>query len=410
MPNTNDLTIQTATDPGSINQLRGILLEFTMVLFNDAGAILKGGNRMLKKILWLIIAIIVLIVAYLTAWPIPVEPVAWKAPPNPGYSGPFAQNLRLKGIETLAIGDNSGPEDIAIDKQGRIYAATHQGRIVRLNPDGSNPKNWVETGGRPLGIDFDSQGDLIVADAYKGLLAISPDGKIQLLTDKADGIPIRYADDVDVAADGKIYFSDASTKFGAQKWGGTYEASLLDINEHGGHGRLLVFDPSTRQTTTLLDGLNFANGVAVSHDQTYVLVNETGSYRVMRYWIAGPQKGKSEPFIDTLPSFPDNISAGQAGRFWVALVSPRNPIIDKFSDKPFWRKMIQRLPAFMRPKAVAYGHIIAIDSHGKVIVDLQDPDGGYPINTSVTETEDHLYIGSLVAPVLGRLQKTSIDF
>jgi len=127
---------------------------------------------MLKKILWLIVALIVLIVAYLTAWPIPVEPVAWQAPPNPGYSGPFAQNQRLKGIETFSIGDNSGPEDIAIDKQGRIYAATHQGRIVRLDPDGSNPKNWVETGGRPLGIDFDGRGNLIVADAYKGLLTI----------------------------------------------------------------------------------------------------------------------------------------------------------------------------------------------------------------------------------------------
>ena len=56
-------------------------------------------------------------------------------------------------------------------------------------------------------------------------------------------------------------------------------------------GRLLVYDPISRVATTLVDGLNFANGVAVSHDQTYVLVNETGKYRVIRYWIAGPQEG-----------------------------------------------------------------------------------------------------------------------
>ena len=112
--------------------------------------------------------------------------------------------------------------------------------------------------------------------------------------------------------------------------------------------------------------------------------------------------------IDALPSFPDNISAGHDGRYWVALVSPRNPIIDKFAGNPFMRKVIQRMPAFLRPQAVAYGHIIAIDDQGNVLIDLQDPDGSYPINTSVTETKDYLYIGSLVAPVLGRFKKEKL--
>jgi sugar lactone lactonase YvrE len=360
---------------------------------------------MLKKILWILLFIIILIALYFLAWPVPIDPVAWEAPPNPGYTGPFAQNERLKGVEVLPIGSNHGPEDVALDEQGRIYAATHEGRIVRLKPDGSSPQNWVETGGRPLGIDFDAKGNLIVADAYRGLLSVAPNGKITELAASADGIPIRYADDVDVAADGKIYFSDASTKFGAKEWGGTYEASLLDLMEHGGHGRLLVYDPVTTKATTLVKGLNFANGVAVGHDQSYVLVNETGGYRVIRYWISGPKKGKSEPLVGALPGFPDNISSGFGGRYWVAIVSPRNPLVDSLSGKPFVRKIIQRMPAFMRPKAVPYGHIIAIDGNGEVLEDLQDPDGNYPINTSVTETEDYLYIGSLVTPVLGRLSK-----
>jgi len=363
---------------------------------------------MFKKILWSLIVIIVVIVLYFVAWPVPIDPVAWEAPPNPGYTGAFAVNERLKGVETLPIADNHGPEDIAVDSQGRIYAATHEGRIVRLNSDGSNPENWVDTKGRPLGIDFDSKDNLIVADAFRGLLSIAPDGTITELATTADGVPIRFADDVDVAADGKIYFSDASTKFGAKESGGAYEASLLDINEHGGHGRLLVYDPATGVAKTLLDGLNFANGVAVSHDQNYVLVNETGSYRIIRLWIAGPKKGTSETLIGALPSFPDNISTGDNGRYWVAFVSPRNPLIDKLAGKPFMRKVIQRMPAFMRPKAVAYGHIIAIDGEGKVLANLQDPDGSYPINTSVTETKDYLYIGSLVAPVLARVKKENI--
>jgi len=36
------------------------------------------------------------------------------------------------------------------------------------------------------------------------------------------------------------------------------------------------------------------------------------------------------------------------------------------------------------------------------------PAGAYPVNTSVTETDRHLYLGSLVAAVLGRIEKEKI--
>lgn len=363
---------------------------------------------MLRKGLFTLLIILLLIVLYFLAWPVPIEPVSWKAPPNPGYTGPFARNDLLKAIEFLKIGTNHGPEDVAVDDQGRIYLSTHEGFIARLQPDGAKAENWVNTNGRPLGIDFDNAGNLIVADAFRGLLSISPEGKIIELATVADGIPIRYADDVDCAADGKIYFSDASMKFGAKESGGTMEGSLLDINEHGGHGRLLVYNPATRQTKTLLSGLNFANGVAVSPDQTYVLINETGSYRVIKYWIAGPNIGKSGPIIENLPGFPDNISTGLEGRFWMALISPRNKLVDNLSEKPFLRKVIQRMPKFIRPRATAYGHIIAIDGNGRVLKDLQDPKTGYPQNTSVTETKEFLYIGSLVSPVMAYLVKSKV--
>jgi len=361
---------------------------------------------MLKKSILTAAAIFLIVALYFVAWPVPIEPVAWQAPPDPGYTGPFAQNERLKGLQPLSIGDHHGPEDIALDQEGRIYAATHEGHIVRLRADGTHPEVWADTGGRPLGIDFDGDGRLIVADAFRGLLSISPTGEIKELATVADETPIKYADDVDVAADGKIYFSDASTKFGALEYGGTYEASLLDLMEHGGHGRLLVYDPADGKTRTLLTGLNFANGVAVAQDQSFVLVNETGGYRVLRYWLTGAKKGQAAPFIEALPAFPDNLSTGCAGRFWVALVSPRNALLDKLADKPFVRKMVHRLPFFLRPKATHYGHVTALDQQGRVILDLQDPAGSYPLNTSVTETPDFLYIGSLVAPEIRRLPKT----
>lgn len=363
---------------------------------------------MIRNVGWTVAGLIVLTVLYFALWPVPIDPVAWAAPPNHGYTGPFAPNDRLKSIETLAIGDNRGPEDIAIAADGRIYTSTREGRIVRLRPDGSHPENWAETGGRPLGLDFDNDGNLIVAGAFRGLLSVAPEGTVTELATVADGVPIRYANDVDVTADGRVYFSDSSVKFGAQQpGGGTYEASLLDIMEHGGHGRLLFFDPRTRRTTRVLDGLNFPNGVAVSSDQTYLLVNETGSYRVLREWIDGAKKHQHEPLIEALPAFPDNVTTGLNGRFWVALVAPRNRLVDNLSGSPFLRKVIQRMPGFLRPKAAAYGYIIAIDGAGNVVENLQDPQGTYPLNTSVNETNDYLYVGSLRATALGRFRKTA---
>ena len=239
-----------------------------------------------------------------------ISPVKWEAPLNPGYEGVYAKNDILKDIEQVHVGqEEEGLESVAVDGMGRIYlSATARGKILRMEPDGSGLSVWADTGGRPLGMAFDKSGNLIVADAFRGLLSVSPDAVVTELASEADGIPIRYADDVDVATDGTIYFTDASTKFGAKAFGGTLEACTLDTLEHGGYGRLLCYHPETGQTETLLSGLYFANGVAVSHDQQCVLVSETTNYRIVRYWTAGEKKGQSDYILHELPGFPDNIT------------------------------------------------------------------------------------------------------
>jgi len=235
----------------------------------------------------------------------------------------------------------------------------------------------VNTGGRVLGFDFDATGNLIAADAIKGLLSISPDGKISVLTDQVNGQPIRYANAVVVATDGKIYFSDVSTRFAPADWGGTFEASILDIIEQSCTGRILAYDPATEDTRIVAKGLSFANGVALSRDEQVLFVNETGKYRVWKIAVAADNLDvrQGSPLVtvllDNLPGYPDNLMRGLDGRIWLGYVKPRNPTVDKLADKPFLRKITLRLPRALWPVPRPYGHVDAFTEDGRILDDLK---------------------------------------
>ena len=341
--------------------------------------------------------------AYLLLWPVPAEPVSWTPQQAPGYVGAHAPNTSLAGLQKIDIGAEQGPEHLAMGPDGKLYAAVAGGKILRMAPDGSQREVFASTGGRVLGFDFDAGGRLIAADAMKGLLAITPDGSINVLaTQVAPGDPIRYADGVVVAPGGMIYFTDASTRFAPAEWGGTFEASVLDILEQSSTGRVLAYDPASGATRILASGFSFANGVALSGDGRTLFVNETGRYRI---WKIDAQSGKRSILFDNLPGYPDNLMRGRDGKIWVGLVKPRNPTIDKLAQKPFMRKLTLRLPRALWPVPKAYGHVFAFSEDGKVLADLQDPSGAYPETTAVLETPDRLYIQSLHAAYIGWMSR-----
>ena len=351
--------------------------------------------------------------AYLLFWPLPAKPVSWQAPVPPGYTGAYAPNARLSGLRKIDIGSEHGPEHIAIGPDGKLYAAMTSGNLLRMDPDGGKQEVFANTGGRVLGFAFDAQGRMIAADAMKGLLAITLDARVSVLTDHVSPEdPIRFADAVVVATDGMIYFTDASARFSPAEWGGTLEASVLDIMEQAATGRVLVYDPTTGTTRVVAHGLSFANGIALASDGHTLFVNETGRYCVWK--IDGHARDldvrsdspQAKVLLDNLPGYPDNLMRGQDGRIWVGLFKPRNPAADSLADKPFIRKVILRLPRAFLPLGKSYGHVFAIDEDGHVTDDLQDPSGAYPETTGATETADRIYIHSLHAHAIGWLPRT----
>jgi hypothetical protein len=333
---------------------------------------------------------------YLLFWPVPINPVAWDGPTPPAMEGVYMDNDYLSSIKK--VGSMKGPEDIAMSYDGGIYAGYHDGIILKHKTEEKfKGFFFYNTEGRPLGMKFDSNENLIVADAVKGLIAINKEGIATTLSIKSDsdGVPLGFTDDLDIASDGKIYFSDASSVYGIGE-------DRLDLMEHRPHGRLLVYDPVTKKTTTLMKNLYFANGVAVGPDDSFVLLNETYMYRIHKYWLKGDKAGTSQIIIDNLPGFPDNISSNGEGIYWVALFTLRNDFVDSTTNKPFLRKMTLRLPEFLQPQPEPYAFVLGIDENGKVLHNLQyGADDAYSPITSVKQFGNKLYFGSLTAEGFG---------
>ncbi len=341
------------------------------------------------------VALVACIALYLLAWPVPIDPVSWQAPEDAGFTGAFSENDLLRAARGIDLGQHAGPEDVAVGPDGHLYATSEDGAILRISPRGGAVDVIAKTDGRPLGIEIAKDGSLLVANAHVGVQRVGLDGAVSNILTAVNDQPLVYADDLAVADDGTIYLTEASTKFGAKEYGGTLSGSLLDILEHGGNGLVVEYRPATDTARVLLKDLDFPNGIAISDDQTFLLIAETGNYRILKYWLSGPAADSVEVIVDNLPGFPDNINPGLNGRFWIGLVAPRNRFLDDYSARPFARKLAQRLPAFLRPRPVPSSHVFAIDGDGEVLMYLHDPAARFPMLTGAVETRDAIYFSSL---------------
>lgn len=341
----------------------------------------------------LLLGLLVAGVAYLSLWPVPIEPKAWTPPAFPdGY----AYNEKLKGIARLVEGQGVGPEAVAVGADGSLYSGFIDGRVFKVDAAGAYSE-IANTGGRPLGVVPDSSGALWVADAKRGLLKIE-NGAVTVMSTEADGVKFGFVDDLDIAPDGAVYFSDASSKFG-------YGQHMEEAFEHGANGRVLKFDPATGTTAVIARDLVFPNGIAVGYQGQYLLVNETLKYRVLKIWLTGDKAGMIEPFIENLPGFPDNLTYNGLDTIWVALYSPRTADLDALLPTPWLRKIIYRLPAFLHPTPAKHAFALGVGLDGKVKHNLQyRGEGVFAPITSVRQHGDTLYFGSLTYPALGKIK------
>lgn len=328
---------------------------------------------------------------------------------RPGSGSPFEINDRLRDAEAIGLGQVEGPEDVIVDDQGRVYCGTRQGWILRFSgPDFGTREVFARIGGHPLGMAFDAERNLIVCVGGMGLYAVSPDGKHRKLSDETDRTwsrlrddsRLRMADDVDITPDGRIWFSEATTRFDMADW-------ILDGVEGRPNGRLVCHDPRTGRTHTVLRDLVFPNGVCSAHDGESLLIAQTWLCRILRYWHSGPNRGRLEIFMDNFPGYLDNINRASDGTYWVALNGMRSPAYDLAMRMPkFRRRMMKRIPRdeWLYP-SMNHGCVVKVSEAGEVLETFWDPGGEkHATITSMREHDGHLYIGGLENNRVGRVR------
>jgi sugar lactone lactonase YvrE len=287
-----------------------------------------------------------------------------------------------------------GAEDVLVGADGRVWTGTVDGAIHVHDPVADTVRTVAATGGRPLGLEWCPDGRLLVCDAHRGLLALDlATAAFETLASEDDGVPFLFTNNAAVQADGTIWFSDSSRVWGIEDW-------KSDLIEHTCTGRLL------RRTTDgvvepVLDGLAFANGVALTPTEDAVLVAETGTCRIRRVPLSGGLSGQVTTWVDDLPGHPDNIALGSDGLVWVTVSSPADPALRLLGRSPrAVRSLARRLPERMKPAPRRTARVLALDDHARVVHDLDFDASGWHVATGVREHHGRVWLGSLLEPAI----------
>ena len=347
-----------------------------------------------------------------------VSPTYFALPPlvdaAPGADTPYAMNGALAVAEPIGLGEVDGPEDVILDEDGNLYCGSRDGDILRFfAPDFKRREVYVHIGGQTLGLAFDREGSLVTCVGGMGLYKVTREREVVKLSDETnrsllsivDDSRMRLADDLDIAPDGRVFFSEATIRYEMHDW-------IVDALEGRGNGRIICYDPKTGLSRTVISGLQFPNGICMVPDGESLLFAETWGCRITRYWYGGKRRGQREVVIADLPGYPDNINRASDGSFWCGIIGMRSPAFDMAQQMPgFRRRMVARVARdeWLYPN-MNTGGVIKFDLAGQVTASLWDVGGErHPQVTSMREHRGYLYLGGIFNNRIGRYRVPGAD-
>ncbi|RZI61339.1 MAG: SMP-30/gluconolactonase/LRE family protein [Zymomonas sp.] len=316
-----------------------------------------------------------------------IDPVRRKLPPPPSRAAQLASATPFPPARVIPL-TGPGAEDVVADAEGRLLCGLADGRIIRVQPASGEEETIGNTGGRPLGLHALEDGRILICDAQLGLLRLNPETRnVETLVSSVDGIPLRFCSNVVAAADGSYWFTESTSRFDLEHYLGA-------MMEHRPSGRLFR-RAEDGKVDVIADQLFFPNGLTLVGDGAALVFVETDGYRITRIELTGPNAGQSRVIVDNLPGFADNLSSFEDGRFWVAMVGPRNAGLDRAGTVPKALRRLTWSKIDLAPPTEGTTWAMAFDSNGAVVADLQTTRSDFFGATGVVEVNNRLYLSAI---------------
>ncbi len=208
------------------------------------------------------------------------------------------------GMESFSIFADGldHPEGLAFDREGSLWAGGELGQIYRIAPDGG-VETVAELGGFNLGITVSLSGTLFACNFKLGaLLELEPTGRLLRTVDRVGTYALRNPNFSVTDRDGNLYFSDS----------GVFQRD---------EGFLFCLRPDG-SVETLLSGLGFPNGLALSADERTLFVVLSNSDSVLAVPLLAPARaGEPRVFAERLSRVPDGAALDAEGYLYVTCYS-----------------------------------------------------------------------------------------
>ena len=295
-------------------------------------------------------------------WPSPISPAYWDEPEAPAMTGPLEPDNALDTAEVFALDDRGTVKGVAVADNGDVYFGAAGGRIERLRPGMTPVSETVAdvAGGEILGIDWLRPGLLGVASAH-GLYALDlENGGTRLVSAGAPTHPFGFAYDLVALSDGRIFFTDPTTRWGHDP---NNSSHYFDLLENRPNGALYVWNPATHQTRLVQSRLFHPRGMELAPDGRSIFVVEAFRYRILRVWIEGPMTGQVDVFADNLPGIADSLTIGADGRLLVTMPGHRSEALAFLHRRPRVTELLMKLPSWLisTGQHTAQSFILALD-------------------------------------------------
>ena len=195
-----------------------------------------------------------------------------------------------------------------------VFSDGPNNRMMRLTEDDGRLSTFRQPAMNSNGNTIDREGRLITCEDFtRRVTRTEHDGRITVLADRWNGKRFNSPNDVAVAPDGSIWFTDPT--YGLD---GDYEG-VKGVKEQPGNFIYRV-DPKSGEVAKVADGFDQPNGIGFSPDGRTLYVIDTGQPDHIAAYETDLERGRlgrMRVFVDRIgPGSSDGLRCDAAGNVW----------------------------------------------------------------------------------------------